>query len=240
MAKCLGLKSYLQGPGDGRTQGRIPAAALLWALLTGVLLRRAAFAGIEALGGSQARRALDVSQSFGDGTFKAIAGPAISVNPMAAGDFNADGVTDLVGLTSISYSGAGTVSSFLTQFTETATATVSGITPAGAGPHKVVASYAGSTVFASSDSNAVILFRQPPSTSTTLTLTSATGAPVKSMASGGVVTLTAAVKDYGVGVTAGQVHFRDATAAQCTDIHLLGTAQLTSAGTAVLKLIGGS
>jgi hypothetical protein len=66
VAKCLGLKSYLQCPGDGRTQGRIPAAALLWGLIMGVLLRRVAFAGIEALVRSRARRALDVSPSFGD------------------------------------------------------------------------------------------------------------------------------------------------------------------------------
>jgi Transposase DDE domain len=65
-AQCLGLKSYLQRPGDGRLQGRIPAAALLWALLMGTLLRRSAFAGIEALVCSKARRALDVSRSFGD------------------------------------------------------------------------------------------------------------------------------------------------------------------------------
>jgi hypothetical protein len=65
-AKCLGLKSYLQSPGDGRTQGRIPAGALLWGLIMGVLLRRAAFAGIEALVCSRARPALEVSQSFGD------------------------------------------------------------------------------------------------------------------------------------------------------------------------------
>jgi len=64
--KCLGLKAYLRSPGDGRAAGRIPAGALLWALLMGVLLRRAAFAGIEALVCSRARRALDVSQSFGD------------------------------------------------------------------------------------------------------------------------------------------------------------------------------
>lgn len=65
-AKCLGLKSYFQRPGDGRLQGRIPATALLWALLMGTLLRRSAFAGIEALVCSKARRALDVSRSFGD------------------------------------------------------------------------------------------------------------------------------------------------------------------------------
>ena len=66
VSKCLGLKAYLRRPGDGRPQGRIPAAALLWALLIGALLRRAAFAGIEALVRSRARRALDVSRSFGD------------------------------------------------------------------------------------------------------------------------------------------------------------------------------
>jgi len=65
-AKCLGLQAYLRSPGDGRTQARIPAGALLWGLIIGVLLRRAAFAGMEALVCSRARRALDVSQSFGD------------------------------------------------------------------------------------------------------------------------------------------------------------------------------
>jgi hypothetical protein len=77
----LRLQSYLRFPGDGRTQGRIPAAALLWALLMGVLLRRAAFAGIEALVCSQARRALEVSQSFGDdalGYFTARLDPAVT------------------------------------------------------------------------------------------------------------------------------------------------------------------
>jgi hypothetical protein len=66
VAKCLGLKAYLRSPGDGRPQPRILATPLLWALLMGALLRRAAFAAIEALVCSRARRALDVSQSFGD------------------------------------------------------------------------------------------------------------------------------------------------------------------------------
>jgi hypothetical protein len=65
VSKCLRLKSYLRSPGDGRTAGRIPASALLWALFMGALLRRAAFAAIEALVGSRAR-ALGVSRSFGD------------------------------------------------------------------------------------------------------------------------------------------------------------------------------
>ena len=49
--KCLRLKAYLDDPGYGRTQPRIPPAALLWALLMGQLLRRSSFAGIEALAG---------------------------------------------------------------------------------------------------------------------------------------------------------------------------------------------
>ncbi len=66
VAKCLRLKSYLWSPGDGRSEPRIPAAALLWALLIGRLLRRSSFAGIEALVRSSARPALAVSRRFGD------------------------------------------------------------------------------------------------------------------------------------------------------------------------------
>jgi len=66
VAKCLRLESYLQSPGDGRSEGRIPANALVWALLIGALLRRVAFAAIEALVCSPARRGLDVSRRFGN------------------------------------------------------------------------------------------------------------------------------------------------------------------------------
>jgi Transposase DDE domain len=65
VSKCLRLQSYLRAPGDGRTAGRIPATALLWALLMGRLLRRAAFAALESLVGLRAR-ALEVSRSFSD------------------------------------------------------------------------------------------------------------------------------------------------------------------------------
>jgi hypothetical protein len=41
-------------------------------------------------------------------------------------------------------------------------------------------------------------------------------------------------------VQSGQVDFCDAAATHCTDIHLLGVAQLTSAGTAAIKLIPGA
>ncbi|WP_158819649.1 FG-GAP-like repeat-containing protein [Granulicella sp. S156] len=75
-------------------------------------------------------------------------------------------------------------------------------------------------------------------TATTLTATAA-GAPASSVASGSVVILTATVSAGPTVLTTGQVNFCDATAAHCEDIHLLGTAQLTSTGTAVLKFVPG-
>ena len=62
-------------------------------------------------------------------------------------------------------------------------------------------------------------------------------ASATSLTAGQALTLTATVTDGGTGVAPGQVNFCDATAAYCTDIHLLGTAQLTSAGIATLKYI---
>ena len=67
-----------------------------------------------------------------------------------------------------------------------------------------------------------------------MTVTSA-GIAVASVAQGATVTLTATVLAGSTPVTAGQVHFCDATAAHCTDIHLLATVELTSAGTAAFK-----
>ncbi len=72
-------------------------------------------------------------------------------------------------------------------------------------------------------------------TATTLSLTSG-GNVVSSVAGGTVVTLTATVQAGATALTLGQVNFCDAAAASCTDIHLLGTAQLTSAGSAVLRV----
>jgi hypothetical protein len=74
----------------------------------------------------------------------------------------------------------------------------------------------------------------PAPTITTLSVTSG-GNAVTTVAPGSVVTLTAIVMAGGTPVTPGQVNFCDATAKFCTDIHLLGTAQLTANGTATLK-----
>jgi len=72
-----------------------------------------------------------------------------------------------------------------------------------------------------------------PST-TALAVTSG-GSAVTTVSTGSVVTLTATVTSGTTPVTPGQVNFCDATANSCTDIHLLGTAQLTKAGTASIK-----
>ena len=71
-------------------------------------------------------------------------------------------------------------------------------------------------------------------TSTTLVVSSGSGA-VTQIAAGSVVTLTATVKAGTAAVAPWQVNFCDATAKYCTDVHVLGTAQLTSAGTAAMR-----
>jgi hypothetical protein len=63
---CLGLRSYLARPGDGRPQPQIPARGLLWAMLISRLLRETSFHAVEQLVRSSACRALCVSTSFGD------------------------------------------------------------------------------------------------------------------------------------------------------------------------------
>jgi hypothetical protein len=72
--------------------------------------------------------------------------------------------------------------------------------------------------------------------STTALAVTSGGSPVTSVASGSQVTLTATVASGATAVTNGAVNFCDATATFCTDVHLLGTAQLTSAGTAAINL----
>ena len=168
----------------------------------------------------------------GNGTFTAAASPAVSgaPNAVAVGEFNRDGVPGLAVTT-----GINTVAILLANLTQTATATASGISPVGAGPHLVEASYPGDSNYSSSVSAAAMLFSEPPPTGTTLAVT-AGGNLVTSVVLGTEVTLTATVGNYGAVVTTGQVNFCDAKATHCTDIHLLGTEQLTSAGTAVLKL----
>ena len=75
-------------------------------------------------------------------------------------------------------------------------------------------------------------------TNTTLTVSSG-GRSEATITAGSPVTLTASVFAGGSPVTAGQVSFCDADALYCTDIHMLGMAQLTSAGTATFHFTPG-
>ena len=73
------------------------------------------------------------------------------------------------------------------------------------------------------------------STSTTLSVTNTSGGTITSVSSGTVVVLTASVTNGSSEVKLGTVNFCDATATYCEDAHLLGSAQVTSKGTAVFK-----
>jgi hypothetical protein len=150
---------------------------------------------------------------------------------VAVGDFNGDGWPDMA----VANYYDSTMTVLLTASTATATAAVNGIAPLGAGNHLASATYAGDSNYAGSSSGTTALTGQATST-TTLAITSA-DTPVTSVAWGSAVTLTATVQAGGAAVTPGKVNFCDATAAHCTDIHMVGTAQLTSAGTASIKLV---
>jgi trimeric autotransporter adhesin len=79
----------------------------------------------------------------------------------------------------------------------------------------------------------------PVAPTTTALDVTANGSAVTTTTQGTVVTLTATVTAAGAPVVPGQVNFCDATATLCSDIHLLGTAQLTTAGTAAIKFVPG-
>ncbi len=75
-------------------------------------------------------------------------------------------------------------------------------------------------------------------TATALAVTSS-GAAATQVSVGTAVSLTASVTAGSTPVTPGIVKFCDATAAYCTDSHLLGTAQLKKDGTATLRFMPG-
>lgn len=151
----------------------------------------------------------------------------------AVGDLNGDGRTDLV----VGVLG-GNALVYLTEPTETATAMAT-VTVSGVGQHLVDASYAGDGNYNPSVSATTPLWGVPPATATTLTVT-AGGTPVTTVAPGTVVTLTATVTVAASPLTTGQVNFCDASASQCTDIHVLGTAALSSSGAATFKFVPGA
>jgi sugar lactone lactonase YvrE len=162
--------------------------------------------------------------------------PVVAISPAyflvaAVGDLNGDGYTDIVA--GGYYNGSFSV--LLTEPTETATATAD-IAVSGTGVHLVDASYGGDANNKVSVSGTIPLWGVPPTTTTTLTVTSG-GSTVTSVSAGSVVALTATVSAGATPITAGQVNFCDASTSHCTGVGLLATAQLTSNGTAVFKFV---
>jgi hypothetical protein len=102
-----------------------------------------------------------------------------------------------------------------------------------AGLDSITVNYGGNSVYTAQTSSVAYVSVTTPATasSTTLTIESG-GAAVNSVAAGTVVTLNAAVLNGSTPVTQGLVNFCDASAAHCEDVHVVGTAQLISTGTA--------
>ncbi len=115
--------------------------------------------------------------------------------------------------------------------------TISGstLTVTGGGSIVVAANQAGNANYAAAPQVTATIMVNQATTATTLTLS-----PATTVSSGSAVTLTAAVTASGNALTKGTVNFCNATASYCTDQDLVGTAQLTTAGTASIRLVPGA
>ncbi len=176
----------------------------------------------------------------GDGTFDS---PSYIANPgnlfyagFAVADMDGDGRPDVL-YTAETPSGSVQAYIGLTKPMMTASTVPISVTPT-VGQHLAVADYSGDATSTSAISSSVELFGTPLTTATTLAL-SANGSAASTVSPGTKVTLTATVTGGGHTLTTGQVNFCDAGAPSCTDIHLLGVAQLTTNGTAILNLVPG-
>jgi sugar lactone lactonase YvrE len=152
----------------------------------------------------------------------------------AVGDIDGDGRSDLV----IGDDDGGPLVVYITEPTETATASAN-LSLMGVGQHVVDASYSGDSNYTASVSSTLPFWGVLPATATTLTVSSG-GNPVTNVVPGTVVALTATVAAGASPVSRGQVNFCDASASECTDIHLLGTVTLTNNGTATFLFVPGA
>ena len=157
----------------------------------------------------------------------------LTISKLASADLNGDGYPDIVA--GGYYESAQGL--YLTEPTETASASAN-VQVNGVGQHLAQASFPAEGNYESSISSSIPLWGLLPATSTTLSVTSG-GSTVTSVTPGTAVLLTAHVIAGANPVTAGQVNFCDASAPHCTDIHILGSAALSSSGTATFKFVPG-
>ncbi len=226
--------SVLLGNGDGTfTEG--PAFPQTIYQAVGLVVADFNMDGIPDMATLDSNDNIEIFLGQGDGAFADVSTLPATANSqpfLVAGDFNGDGRPDLA-----ASGGSQSVTVFETEpvFTAAATAAITLATP---GEHAVDASYAGSASYLSSTSGTIQLWGAPPATTTTLSLT-AGGVSTNSIKPGTLVTLTAAVKAGGVALKTGQVNFCDAAAPHCTDVHIVGTASVTSNGTATYRFAPG-
>jgi hypothetical protein len=77
---------------------------------------------------------------------------------------------------------------------------------------------------------------QAKTATTTALAVTASGSATTSVPYGTKVTLTATVTPASGTIAAGQVNFCDGGVKYCEDVHIIGSAQITSAGTATINL----
>ena len=104
-------------------------------------------------------------------------------------------------------------------------------------PGTATATITGTSGLLSATAPLPITIRSPGAEGATALAITAGGSTVSTVNWGSLVTLTASVTSGGSPVTSGLVNFCDSAATYCGDVHLLGSAQLTSAGTASINLL---
>jgi hypothetical protein len=155
-----------------------------------------------------------------------------TLSPSAASGISTDGETVTFNVVTSSDPAGTPYPEILSSGVATLTLAPTAVVP---GPVTVTASYPGDYYyFAPSSSKSVTVTVLPVPTTITIGAT-----PVGSAgySAGTAVILYAYVKSAGSAVSPGQVNFCDATATHCTDIHLLGTAQLNSDGYAAITFV---
>jgi hypothetical protein len=156
--------------------------------------------------------------TFRSGYTYTLTGGSVSLDAVLGADLNGDEIPDIVLAEPYQSAGVGVL---LSNLTVSAEATISGISLPG-GSQSIGASYSGDNNFSAPAAATLNASLAQPTTTTLATSPSGTAAK------GTVVTLTATVTANGQGLSSGKVRFLDGK-------RVLGSSQITSSGTAVLK-----